>query len=81
MVMWTVQIRDLTAHTVQSDLDKHCPQKFLALSSVRKELAIYQNPKFYYTPTKMSVFGDILESACLSVRPSVYLYVRLCSKY
>ena len=36
--MWTAQIRDQTAHSVQSDLDLYCPQKLLVSSSVRKEL-------------------------------------------
>ena len=36
--MWTVHIRNQTAHSVQSDLDLHCPQRFLVTSSVRKEL-------------------------------------------
>ena len=38
--MWTVQIRDQTAHSVQSDLDIHCPQKLLVSSSVRKDLTM-----------------------------------------
>ena len=28
----------------------------------------------------MKVFGDISESACLSVRPCVHLWVHLCTK-
>ena len=32
-------------------------------------------------PHGVNVLVDILESACLFVRPFVYLYVRLCSKY
>ena len=36
--MWTVQIRDQTARSVQSDLDLHCPQKLLVLSIVGNEL-------------------------------------------
>ena len=32
------QRRSETAHFVQPDLDLPCPQKFLVLSSVRKEL-------------------------------------------
>ena len=36
--MWTVKITDQTAHSVQSDLDLHCPQKLIVLSSVRTEL-------------------------------------------
>ena len=38
MKMWTVQIKDQTAHSVQSDLDLHCPQKFPVWSTVGKEL-------------------------------------------
>ena len=37
MKMWTMQIKDQTACSVQSDLDLHCPQKLLVLSTVRKE--------------------------------------------
>ena len=41
MKMWTVWIKDQTAHSVQSDLDLHCPQKLLVSSlSVRKDLTI-----------------------------------------
>ena len=36
--MWTVYMRDWTACSGQSDLDLKCPQKFLVLSSVWKEL-------------------------------------------
>ena len=38
MKMWTVEIRDQTAHSVQSDLDLHCPQKLLVSSTIGKEL-------------------------------------------
>ena len=42
--MWTAYIKDQTARSVQSDLDLHCPQKFLGLSTVGKELKrIYKN--------------------------------------
>ena len=41
MKMWTVQIADQTAHSVQSHLDLHCPQKLLVSSSVGKELILY----------------------------------------
>ena len=34
--MWTVLIRDQTAHSVQSDLDLHFPQKLPVSSSVKK---------------------------------------------
>ena len=34
-----MQIRDQTAHSVQSDLDLHCPQKLLVSSSVRNGLS------------------------------------------
>ena len=27
MKMWTVLVRDQTLHSVQSDLDLHCPQE------------------------------------------------------
>ena len=37
--MGTVQIRDQTACSVQSDLDLHCPQKLVS-SSVRKQLVV-----------------------------------------
>ena len=40
--MWTVQIRDQTAHSVQSDLDLHCPQKLLVSSSVRKKFIWFE---------------------------------------
>ena len=38
--MWTVWIRDQTAHSVQSDLDLHCPHtgNLLVSSTVSKEL-------------------------------------------
>ena len=38
--MWTVQIRDQTARSAQSDLDLHSPQKLLVSSWVRKELNV-----------------------------------------
>ena len=38
MKMLTMYITDQTAHSVPSDRDLHCPQKFPLLSSVRKEL-------------------------------------------
>ena len=38
--MWTVEIRDQTAHSVQSYLNLHCPQKLLVSSSVRRKLTI-----------------------------------------
>ena len=44
--MWTVYIRDQTAHSVQSDLDLHCPKKPLVSSTVKKELNLYQASKF-----------------------------------
>ena len=34
--MWTVLIKDKTAHSVQSDLVLHYPQKLLASSLIRK---------------------------------------------
>ena len=37
MEMLTVYIRDQTTRSVQSDLDLHCPQKLLVLSTTRKE--------------------------------------------
>ena len=43
--MWTVKIRDQTAHSVQSDLDLHYPQKLLVLSLVREELIHVQMKK------------------------------------
>ena len=36
--MSTVQIKNQTAHSVQSDLDLHCPQRIHVPSSVRKVL-------------------------------------------
>ena len=46
MKMWTVQIKDQTACSVQSDLNLHCPQKLLVPSSVRKEVKyIYEHLK------------------------------------
>ena len=36
--MWTVLIKDHTAHSVQSDLDRHCPQKHPVSSSIWNEL-------------------------------------------
>ena len=36
--MWTVWIRDQTAHSVQSDHDLHCPQKPLMMSLFGKKL-------------------------------------------
>ena len=39
MEMWTVQIRDQTALSVQSDLDLQYPQKLLLSSTVGKELS------------------------------------------
>ena len=36
--MWTVYITDQSTQSEQCDLDLHCPQKLLVLSSVRKEL-------------------------------------------
>ena len=38
--MWTMQIRDQTACSVQSGLDLHCPQKFLKSLTVREELRV-----------------------------------------
>ena len=38
MKMWTVQIRDQTARSVQSDLDLRCPQQLFLSSPVRIEL-------------------------------------------
>ena len=54
--MWTVKIRDQTAHSVQSirdqtahsvqsDLDLQCPQQLLLLSSIWKELKAQYLPK------------------------------------
>ena len=38
MVTWTVQIRDQSARSVQSDLELHCPQELLVSSTVGLEL-------------------------------------------
>ena len=38
MKVWTGKIKDQTACSVQSDLDVHCPQKLLVLSSEMIEL-------------------------------------------
>ena len=35
-----MKVRDQTAHSVQSDLDLHSPQKLLVSSAVRKELIL-----------------------------------------
>ena len=52
--MWTVQIRDQTARSVQSDLDLHCPQKLLVSSTVRKELTLSQtSPGFYMSAVQV----------------------------
>ena len=41
--MWTVQIRDQTAQSEQSDLNLHCKQKLLVSSTASKELkALFQ---------------------------------------
>ena len=40
MKTWTVQVRDQTVHFVQFDLNLHCPQKLLVLSSVGKKLTV-----------------------------------------
>ena len=42
--MW---IRYQTAHSVQSDLDLHCPQKLLVSSSVKKELISFLHSLFF----------------------------------
>ena len=44
MIMWTVQIRDQTSRSVQSDLDLHCVQKLPALLQVEKEIKINKIP-------------------------------------
>ena len=41
MKMWKLQFKDQTTHSLQSDLDLHCPQNILVLSSVRKELIFH----------------------------------------
>ena len=46
MKMWTVWIRDQTETSVQSDLDLHCPQKLVVLSTVRKELITFKWENF-----------------------------------
>ena len=40
MKMWTVQIRDQTARSEQSDLDLYSPQKLLVSSSERLDKVI-----------------------------------------
>ena len=51
MKMWTVQIRDCIACSVQSDLSLHCLQKFFVSLLVRKELTVYQMTKINTGPT------------------------------
>ena len=57
MKIWTMWIKDQTACSVQSDLDLHCPQKFLTSSIVRKELKYYVKCKSYV------IVGCLLEPA------------------
>ena len=56
--MWIISIRDQTACFVQSDLDLHCPQKLLLLSSAWKKL-IYQF--FYFS------FKDEEDRVCFNI--------------
>ena len=37
--MWRVYVGDRAAHSVQSDLELHCPKKLLMSSTVVKELS------------------------------------------
>ena len=59
MEMWTVSIKDQTAHSVQSDLDLHCPQQFLVSSTVRKELKVnsFLSDKILHQ-SKLKAFAD-----------------------
>ena len=43
MKMWTVLIRDQTVHSVQSDLDLHCPQKLFEFVVISKK-RVYRYP-------------------------------------
>ena len=45
MKIWIVYIRDQTVHSVQSDLDLHCPQKLFVSSSLRKDLKVLAQTK------------------------------------
>ena len=54
MEMWTVQIRDQIACSLQFDLDLHCPQKLLVLSSVRRELTLYHTIPTFNDPKEES---------------------------
>ena len=55
--MWTVQIKDQTARSVQSDLDLHCPRKLLVSSSVRKNYTSIgeEHWKTFWKKEKMQV--------------------------
>ena len=44
--------QDQTAHSVQSDLDLHCPQKLIMLSSVRKDLTLFS---LQHAPTMIKI--------------------------
>ena len=46
--MWTVWIKDQTARSVQSDLDLHCPLKFLSKDRVNST-HIYHSIKMIHT--------------------------------
>ena len=39
--MLTVRIKDQTAHSLQSDLNLHCPQKLLVSSPASKALKVW----------------------------------------
>ena len=70
--MWTVQIKDQTARSVQSDLNLHCPHKLLVSLSLKKELMPSTERVYYVHKDRRLSFVNHTEQNI-----SLFLFIQL----